>query len=342
MSLLSHLGIGLPVLAAPMAGGAGTPALVTAAARAGGLGFLAAGYRGPQELAEQIDTVRAEGLPFGVNVFAPNPVPITPAAHRAYADALEPEAARFGLSLAGAEPIEDDDHWTDKVDLLLASPVPLVSFTFGLPGPGILAALRDAGSVVAQTVTSADEARQAVAAGVDMLIVQAAAAGGHSATFTPERPPPPTPLPELVAEIARVVTLPLIAAGGVATAADARAALRAGSEAVMVGTVLLRTEESGAAEAHRTALTDPAFDTTVVTRAFTGRPARGLRNLFTDRYEPIAPLGYPAVHHLTAPLRKAAAAVGENRLMHLWAGTGHREARAEPAGQTLTRLYDGL
>ena len=133
---LAGLGLDMPVIAAPMAGGASTPALVTAAALAGGLGFLAAGYKTPQALAGQIAEVRSAGLPFGVNLFAPNPVPADLGAYRRYARAIQPEADRYGLDLAGDDPAEDDDHWAEKVALLTADPVPLVSFTFGIPEPG--------------------------------------------------------------------------------------------------------------------------------------------------------------------------------------------------------------
>ncbi|GLY87278.1 nitronate monooxygenase [Actinoallomurus iriomotensis] len=341
-SPLSDLGLTASVLAAPMAGGAGTPALVTAAARAGGLGFLAAGYKTPEALAGQIAAVRAEGVPFGVNVFAPNPVPVDAEAYRRYARAIQSEAEPYGLDLTAGEPVEDDDHWKDKIDLLLADPVPVVSFTFGVPEPAVIAALRAAGSLVAQTVTSAEEARLAEEAGAGLLIVQCSAAGAHSGTLTPERLPPEIPLTELIARVRQVTDLPMVAAGGLATPDDVAGTLRAGAVAAMVGTVLLRTDESGATAAHREALTDPARDRTVVTRAFTGRPARGLRNRFTDRYSDGAPSGYPAVHHLTSPLRKAAAAANDQEVLHLWAGTGHRHATAEPAAQVLTRLASKL
>ncbi|WP_326791714.1 nitronate monooxygenase [Streptomyces sp. NBC_00841] len=340
--LLSDLGIDLPVLAAPMAGGPSTLALVTAAARAGSLGFLVGGYKTAQALAGQIHAARADGVPFGVNLFVPNPVPVSAETYRGYAQAVQPEAELYGLKLTDGDPVEDDDQWTDKVDLLTASPVPWVSFTFGIPDRAVVGALRQADTTVLQNVTSTDEARRAAETGVDALIVQASMAGGHSATLTPERPLTPVPLPELVGQVRDAVTLPVIATGGIATPADAAAALHAGAEAVMVGTLLLRTDESGASAPHKAALVDPAFETTIVTRAFTGRPARALRNHFTDRFDAIAPAGYPALHHLTGPLRKAATAAGDTRLIHLWAGTGHREARSEPAEQALARLASRL
>ncbi|WP_030452485.1 NAD(P)H-dependent flavin oxidoreductase [Herbidospora cretacea] len=336
-SSLTGLGLTSPVMAAPMAGGGSTPALVIAAAEAGGLGFVPGGYKAPAALAEQIGQVRAAGVPFGVNLFAPNPVPVDPRRYREYAALLRAEADRYGVDV-GMEPTEDDDHWADKIDLLLADPVPVVSFTFGLPDAGTVTALRAAGTLVAQTVTSAEEARAAAERGVDLLVVQASAAGGHSGTLTPDRIPPDVPLPHLLGEVRAAVRLPLIAAGGIATPSAVGAALAAGADAVSVGTVLLRSDESGASALHREALAETPRRCTVVTRAFTGRPARGLRNAFTDRYTAEAPAGYPALHHLTSPIRKAAAAAGDPERVNLWAGTGYHNAAAEPATRILTGL----
>ncbi|MDI1464046.1 nitronate monooxygenase [Catellatospora sp. KI3] len=336
------LGLTLPVLAAPMAGGAGTPALVEAAARAGGLGFLAAGYRTPQQLAEQITATAATGLPFGVNLFAPNPLPVDPAALRRYAELIAVEADRLGVALdTAAPPVEDDDGWQGKVDVLRAQPVPVVSFAFGIPPRADLAALRRTGALLVQTVTTAAEARAAAEAGVDALAVQAPVAGGHSGTLTPTRPPADIALDDLVAAVRHAVDLPVIACGGLATPEAVAAAVRAGAQAVAVGTALLRSDEAGTSAAHRAALAEPDR-TTVLTRAFTGRPARALRNAFTDRYGPAAPYGYPALHHLTGPIRRAAAAAGDAERLHLWAGTGFRHAAAQPAAVILRRLADQL
>ncbi|MFC1413528.1 NAD(P)H-dependent flavin oxidoreductase [Streptacidiphilus sp. N1-12] len=341
-SLLSTLGITAPVLAAPMAGGASTTALVAAAARSGGLGFVPAGYLDAQTLADRIAAVRAERIPFGVNVFAPNPLPVDRAAFDAYAALLQAEADRHGLDLTASAPVEDDDAFAQKIDQLTADPVPLVSFTFGIPARSVIAKLQRAGTLVAQTVTSLDEARAAAEDGADILVVQAAAAGGHSGTLTPRVPLSQVPVADLVAMIHHAVDRPIIAAGGLATAADVAQTVAAGAQAAMVGTVLLRTDESGASAVHRAALADPEARETVLTRAFTGRPARALRNRFIDLFDRQAPYGYPALHHLTGPLRRAAAAAGDAGAVHLWAGTGYREARQEPAEQTLTRLAAAL
>jgi NAD(P)H-dependent flavin oxidoreductase YrpB (nitropropane dioxygenase family) len=336
--LLGSLGVQIPVLAAPMAGGPTTPAMVLAAHAAGSLGFLAGGYKTPESIAAQIAEVRAAAPACGVNLFAPNPLPVEAAAFASYAAALQAEAGAYGVELTGGEPVEDDDGWQDKIDLLLADPVPLVGFTFGVPDAAVVASLRRAGSLTVQTVTSADEAVLAAERGVDLLAVQGSGAGGHFGTLTPLDPPASPPLAELVREVCDRVDLPVVAAGGLATPQAVAGVLAAGAVAAMVGTVLLRTHESGASIPHKAALAATPARETVVTRAFTGRPARGLRNLFVDRFDAIAPYGYPAIHHLTSPLRRAAAAAGDPEWVNLWAGTGYREGREESTADALTRL----
>jgi len=335
-TVLADLGLAVPVIAAPMAGGPTTPELVVAAAQAGGLGFLAGGYLSAAALADQIAAVRSRTSTFGVNLFAPNPVPVDRGAYVRYRDQVRIDAERFGATVPES-PIEDDDSWRDKIDLLVDRPVPVVSCTFGLPDAAVLAALRRVGSVVVQTVTSADEAVQAAEAGVDVLAVQASAAGGHSGTFTPGRIPQALPLPDLLAEIDKVVDLPTIAAGGIVEPGQVAAAIAGGAQAVMVGTVLLLAPESGTSHAYRAALRSERGDP-VVTMAFTGRPARALPNAFLETHHAGAPLGYPAVHHLTRPMRKAAAAAGDPEYVNVWAGTGYRSATPRPAAQIMGDL----
>lgn len=339
--MLAQFGMSIPLVAAPMSGGPTTPAMVSAATRAGALGVLAAGYKTVEAVEAEIKALRAEGIPFGVNVFAPNPVPVDPRRYREYAAIIQAEADQFGLTLP-SEPVEDNDSFNAKIELLLDDPVPMVSFTFGIPPRDVIAALQRAKSVVVQTVTTAEEAEQARDAGVDMLVVQAADAGGHSGTLSPLRPLTPVPIVDLVSQVVATVPLPVLATGGLATAAAVAEVIRAGAAAAAVGTVLLRATESGASATHQAALADPAYTETVLTRAFTGRPARGLRNAFIDAHEAEAPPGYPAIHHLTSPLRKAAAAAGKPDYVHLWAGTGFRQATAEPATDILRRLASDL
>lgn len=336
-TVLDKLGMSLPVVAAPMAGGPSTPELVMAASEAGGLGFLAAGYKTPEQLAEQISSVRAATSTFGVNLFVPNTFHPDPDQFSSYVESLAPVASELGVELA-TEPRDDDDAWDAKVELLVKNPVPVVSFTFGLAPADVVDRLKTAGSLTVQTVTTAAEAHQARERGVDALAVQGSAAGGHSGTVDPQEPIADTPLPELVRSIAQDVDLPILAAGGISTPAGVQEILAAGAAAAVVGTVLLRCPEAGTSAPHRAALADPHRTETVMTRAFSGRPARGLSNQFTDRFTDVAPLAFPAVHYLTAPLRKAATAANQPECINLWAGTGFRDTTEAPAAEVIRRL----
>lgn len=259
----------------------------------------------------------------------------------AYAQEIAAEAHALGAPLG--EPFaRDEDGWSEKLALLLAEPVPVVSLTFGLPDPADIASLRAAGSVVLATVTSAGEAVEAQRAGVDGLIVQGFAAGGHSAVHDSATLPAPLETHELVALIREAADLPLIAAGGVDGPRAVRRLLDSGAEAVAVGTLFLLTDEAGTSATHRAALARPEAVDTVLTRAFTGRPARALRNGFISRHGATAPVGYPAVHHLTRPMRQAAALAGDADRLHLWAGTGYRHARPGPVADIIHWLSTAL
>ncbi|WP_205878130.1 nitronate monooxygenase [Mycobacterium camsae] len=172
-------------------------------------------------------------------------------------------------------------------------------------------------------------------------VVQAHTAGGHCGTLSPAEPLAPTPITTLDANITHAVDIPVIAGGGLTTPGR-WPVVHAGAAPAVVGTVLLRANQSGASATHQAAPFDPARTETVLTHAFTGRPARGLRNAFIDAHEADAPLGSPAIHHLTSPLRKAAAAAGQPDFVQLWTGTGYRHATDEPTADISLRLASGL
>ena len=329
-----------PVVVAPMAGGPTTPALVAAAIGAGALGFLAAGYLTAEAMRTAIASVRAAADgPFGVNLFVPGGPAADPAMTARYVSSLRDDATRVGAVVA--EPAWDDDKWAEKLDALLADPPPAVSFTFGCPDPGVLSAFRRAGSVTVVTVTSPTEARLATAAGASCLCIQGAEAGAHRGTFGNHGPAAGgTAVLALVTQVARVTGVPLIAAGGIMTADGAAAALAAGAAAVQCGTAFLRCPESGAHPVHKAALASGRFTGTTMTRAFSGRPARGLVNQFT-RDHPDAPPAYPEINNATRPLRAAAARLGDADRMSLWAGTGFRQATDRPAAEIIDRLDPG-
>ncbi len=328
------------IVAAPMAGGVTTPELVHAVSAAGAFGFLAGGYLTAERLAADIAMVREQTARFGVNLFVPSPEEVDRRAFRAYTAEVQPEADAYGLRLDPA-PVTDDDGWSEKLALLLDDPVPAVSLTFALPSAREIAELRRVGTRVWATVTNHDETQAAHRVGVDGLIVQGASAGGHSATHDPRRDPHPIPTCDLTRMIRRAVPLPLIAAGGVDGPGAVRELVSSGADAVAVGTLFLRADEAGTSSTHRDALVDRRYTTTAITRAFTGRPARALRNGFVDRHGATAPTAYPAVHHLTRELRRAAAAAGDSDRLHLWAGTGYRSAPARPAAEIVDWIARG-
>ncbi|GAA2440806.1 nitronate monooxygenase [Streptomyces macrosporus] len=337
-----------PVVQAPMAGGASRPELAAAVGEAGGLGFLAAGYKTPEAMRGEIRRLRTlTDRPFGVNLFMPHSAADGSGAVAAYRERLAGEFARYGVE-PGDPDRGDDDAYDAKLAILLEEPVPLVSFTFGRPSRRVLADLAEVGTVTAVTVTSVAEARAAEEAGADALCVQGVEAGGHQGTHHDDPVSDPAAngaglgLLALLGQVREAVSLPLIAAGGLMRGGQIAAVLAAGAVAAQLGTAFLACPESGAHELHKRALTDPAFPRTELTRAFSGRPARGLVNRFTAEYGPHAPAAYPRVHHLTAPLRAAAAAAADPQAMALWAGQGHRLARALPAGELVGLLADEL
>lgn len=330
----------IPIVLAPMAGGPSTPQLAAAVSEAGGLGFLAAGYLTSGALAERIASARAmTPAPLGVNLFVPGkPAPPGPVAE--YAVTLATTARAAGVELG--QPRFDDDGWDAKLALVTADPLPVTSFTFGCPEPAAISALQAAGSEVWVTVTTAEEAARAAAAGADVLVTQGSEAGGHRGSFTDDPGDDAAGGVGLLSllQLARARTgLPLVAAGGIGTGAGVAAVLAAGASAAQLGTAFLRCPEAGTAEVHRHAVGAPGE--TAMTRAFTGRLARGIRNRFVDEHSASAPAAYPDVHFLTAPLRAAGRASGNPDVVNLWAGQAHEFAAALPAAEVVTRLAAG-
>lgn len=334
----------LPLVQAPMAGGASGPALAAAVSDAGALGFLAAGYKTWEAMAAEIAELRAAtGLPFGVNLFVPGEPARGAVAARvgAYRDRLAPEAERLDVALGDVPPHGLDDDWDAKIAALLADPVPVVSFTFGCPDEALLADFRARGTTTAVTVTTPEEAERAAAAGPDLLVVQGGEAGAHQGRWDNDEAEP-YGLLTLLGLVRAVTDLPCVAAGGIMTGRQVAGVLAAGAVAAQLGTAFLRCPESGAPAPYKAALADTRYDRTRLTRAFSGRPARGLVNGFLERHDAQAPAAYPEVHYATAPLRRAAAAAGDPEAMALWAGQGWRLAREEPAATVVKRLTDNL
>ncbi|MFI5549581.1 nitronate monooxygenase [Streptomyces sp. NPDC051738] len=333
-----------PIVQAPMAGGVSVPHLAQAVSEAGGLGFLAAGYKTADGMYQEIKQLR--GLttkPFGVNLFMPQSEYADKAAVDVYAHQLAGEAAWYDIELGDPDSGRDDGYEA-KLAVLLDNPVPVASFHFGVPSSEVLESLRRAGTFTLVTATTPDEALAVERAGADAVIAQGVEAGGHQGTHrdNPETDGTGIGLLSLIAQIREAVGLPIVAAGGIMRGSQIAAALAAGADAAQLGTAFLATPESGANALHKQALTNPLFVRTELTRAFSGRPARGLVNRFLREHGPYAPAAYPEVHHLTSPVRKKAAASGDPQGMALWAGQGHRMAREMPAGQLVEVLVAEL
>jgi nitronate monooxygenase len=328
--------LSLPVIGAPMAGGPGTPALAAAVSEVGGLGFVATGYKPPEVVAADLEAVRAlTTAPFGVNLFVVEHYRPDASALDAYRRSLEPLAAQFDVTLG--EPRWDDDAWRAKLELVYDTRPDVVTFTFGCPTARVLRQLADLEVHVGVTVTTVAEAREAVARGAASLAVQGPRAGGHRGSWQLDSVADETPLLDLVAAVRAAVDVPLVAGGGIHDAQGARSVIEAGAAAALVGTAYLLADEAGTNPTHRAALQDPALSETALTRAYTGRWARGLANDFIRAHQD-APVGYPHLHHLTAPLRKAAAAAGDKQVAHLWAGSSHVHARRAPAAEITRAL----
>lgn len=321
-----------PIVQAPMAGGPSTPRLAAAVSGAGGLGFLAAGYKAPADLQEEIAATRAMTPSFGVNVFVPGPA-AEQGAVDAYVEGLAGEAERYGVAVG--EPRHSDDGWEAKLALLAEDPVPVVSFTFGCPSAETVGRLREVGSEVWVTITSVEEGRLALGAGADALVVQGAEAGAHQGSFEDRPEREALGLLALLQLATADLDAALVASGGIATGAALAAVLAAGASAAQLGTAFLLCPEAGTAEAHREAI--EGGGATRFTRAFTGRRARGIVNRFLAEHEG-APAGYPEIHYATAPIRAAARAAGDPEGLNLWAGQTHPLARAEPAADLVARL----
>jgi nitronate monooxygenase len=331
---LSFLG-GRRVVLAPMAGGPGTPALAAAVAAGGGFPVLPSGYASIEDVAATTASFRSlSGAAYAVNLFVPAPLDEGRLrAARVYAGVVARWAEDHGLPVG--EPRYDDDAFAAKLDLVLRERPAAVTFAFGLPDAETVQRLRDRGIASLVTVTSPDEAAEAARRRVDGLVVQGEEAGSHRGGWRGGTGDLVALLP-LLGLVREATDLPMIAAGGVAAAERASAALDAGAVAVAAGTAFLLTPQAGTSAVHRAALAGDR--STVLTRAFTGKAARALRNAFTDALDGDAPDGYPEVHHLTSATRAAAREHGEVEAVNLWAGRAYREARAESADLVVRRL----
>jgi nitronate monooxygenase len=338
--LRSLLGIEHPIIQAPMAGGPTTPALVAAVSEAGALGSLAAPYLTPDQIRADAAEIRQRtDRPFAINLFSGGFEPPRPFDPGPMLELLARYHEELGLPAPQA-PTVAVDPFEAQLEAVLEVRPPAFSFTFGIPDASALARLKERGIVTFGTATTVDEARRLEVAGVDVIVAQGAEAGGHRGTFAGPFEWALIGTMALVPQVVDAVSIPVVAAGGIMDGRGIVAARALGAAGAQLGTAFLACPEAGTPDAHKRAVLVGRDDRTVITRAFSGRPARGLANEFERAAHAIESdiLPYPLQNALTRPMRTAAATRGDARLLSLWAGQGLGLARSLPAAELVRAL----
>ncbi|WP_067934287.1 NAD(P)H-dependent flavin oxidoreductase [Alicyclobacillus kakegawensis] len=341
-SVTRLLRIKYPLIQAGMAGGLTTPELVAAVSNAGGLGTIGGGYLQPEQLRQQIRRVRElTEKPFAVNLFVQPPVQAPDQTVVTWMnDYLNQMRRELGLPEQPKATVADVD-FEQQAAIVAEERVPVFSFTFGIPRPDVLRRIQEH-SVCIGTATSVDEAVALQQAGVDALVAQGSEAGGHRGTFLGPEERALTGTIALIPQVVDRVQIPVIAAGGIVDGRGLVAALSLGASAVQMGTAFLASPESGAHPLYKQRLIEAEADNTELTRAYSGRLARGIRTeymrkmaQFTGEIPP-----YPIQHHLTRDIREAALERGDPEYMSLWAGQAHPLVTTHPAAALVQEVMD--
>jgi nitronate monooxygenase len=328
------------VIQAPLAGGGDTPGLVAAVCEAGALGFVGASYLTPLQIVETSRAVRAHTTrPFGINLFAPLPAAEAPLEPELALKRLEPFYAELALPRP-EYPTLKADSFGEQLVAALESGASVFSFTFGVLPAAALEAIKAQRMFVIGTATTVEEAVSLETAGVDAIVTQGSEAGGHRSTFAGSFEAGLVGTMALVPQVVDAVSVPVIASGGIMDGRGIAAALALGASAVQMGTAFLTCHEAGIPEVYKEAILTAHEDETRLTRAFSGRPARGIVNRFMTEIDSLGEsiLPFPLQNALTRPLRSAAAKQGRAELLSLWAGQAVRLARRQSAADLIARL----
>jgi nitronate monooxygenase len=343
-NFLHDLGIQYPIIQGPMSGGATTPALVAAVCNAGALGSLGASYLTPDQIVSAIKAIRElTSKPFNVNLFAGGYAPESPVDAAPMLAILAEIHAALELP-APLLPAWPANPFDEQLEVVLQARPAVFSFTFGIPDPDALARIRERGIAILGTATTAKEGRRLDESGVTAIVAQGAEAGGHRGTFVGPFETSMLPTLELVRSLRNEVSVPVIASGGLMDGRDIAASLASGAVAAQLGTAFLTCAESGVSESYKRAILAARADTTLITRAFSGRPARALPNTFTAQLKqrPEIILPFPLQNTLTRPMRKAAAKLGNTEFQSLFAGQGASRTRSLSAAALVRALVSEL
>jgi len=334
----------VPVVQAPMAGGATTPALVAAVSNAGGLGFLAGAALSPEKIASEVAAIRAlTDRPFGVNLFVLDPASPDDATVRRALAAIDP--LRADLGLPPGKPLERyAPDFRAQLDTLIELRVPVAGFTFGLLPAADIERLHASGAYVVGTATHVAEGIAWRDAGADAIAAQGAEAGAHRGTFIGAFEDALVGTMALVPQLVDATGLPVLAAGGIMDGRGIVAALALGAQAAVMGTAFLTCHESAIPEVWKARVRGMSDTATAVTRAITGRHARGIRNPLMQRLsetaDSIAP--YPVQNALTQELRQNAGRAQNGDYLSLWAGQGAPLGRVRAEGLGAAELMAQL
>ena len=336
-----QLDIRYPIIQAPMAGST-TPELVAAVSNGGGLGGIGAGYYSPEKLTEDIKNTKAlTDQPFAVNLFVPEYNEVTSTQIDHMKEILTPYCEEFNIE-PDMPTIDKDDTFDQLVQIIIDSDVKICSFTFGIPDLATMEKLKDAEITLIGCATTVEEAILNEQAGMDMVVAQGFEAGGHRGSFAQENLKSSVGTMSLVPQIKDAVNIPVIAAGGIMDGRGIYASLALGAGAAQLGTAFLTTKESAAPKIHKEAILNSTEADTVLTKSFSGKYARGIRNRFIEdmekHQEDILP--YPFQNHMTKKIRSKAAAEGRSDLLHLWSGQGARLSRDVEAGELLKDIVE--
>ncbi|GGE81038.1 NAD(P)H-dependent flavin oxidoreductase [Priestia taiwanensis] len=330
--LCTKLGITYPIIQAGMAGGPTTAKLVAHVSEAGALGTLGAAYMSPDQLRQATKEIKQQtSKPFAVNLFCTNMEDNTKGIER-----VQPILNRFREKLGisdGNLQIHTQQWFEEQFQIVIEEAVPIISTAFGVLPPYTMKLAKERGITVTTMVTTIEEAIYAEEQGTDIIVAQGSDAGGHRSTFDMTKHPNGANIGtfSLVPQIVDHVSVPVIAAGGIMDGRGLVAALALGAQGVQMGTAFLPSVESGAHAKYKEALLQSTEESTVITKSFSGRPARGIKNEFIRQFEfaGIAPLAFPSQNTITSDIRKAASLQNDANYMSLWAGQGTRLLKGE-------------
>lgn len=339
------LQIDYPIIQAPMAGGVTTPKLVAAVSNNGCLGMFGSGYLNAAQTREQIREAREmTSNNFGISLFVPNEFNNSIDEINKANQLLQPFRAQLKIAIEENMKLPDYqsayESFIDQIRVVIEEGVPVCSFTFGLPSAEVISELKQHNIIVIGTATTVAEAIEVEKSGMDMVVVQGCEAGGHRGNFINDVKESQIGLMSLIPQVADRVSIPVIAAGGIMDGRGLRASHCLGAKAVQMGTAFLTCQESGAHKVYKEAILHANEDQTVLTRAFSGKWARGITNTFISEMQKHEAefAQYPIQNTLTQDIRKASVAQNNKEFMSLWSGQSPRLAKIQSVEDLIKRI----